>query len=799
MFRSIFAALLLLPLTLSAVQSRVVVPFDSAWRFFRGDVPSGQDPDLEDNLWSIVSLPHDFSILGPFDPKVSAGGAGAFLPTGIAWYRKEFLLPGAYEGQRLFLEFDGVMANSEVWLNGVSLGKRPNGYVSFSYELTPYLRTGQKEMNTLAVRVDTSLQPASRWYAGSGIYRHVRLVILNPVHIPLWATFVTTPRISASGATVFIDTAVVNQSEKPHQVSVEIRILAPDGGAIRTLETRTGDIAPQATQSFHADAPIPEPQLWNLAGASSNSAMYKAVLRVRDSGNTVDEETTSFGIREYHFAAATGFWLNGRNFKIKGVAVHEDGGAFGMAVPLSIWERRLRELEEVGVNAIRTGAHPFSPQFLDLCDRLGLVVLDDTFDVWTRAKLPYDYHLYFDEWAKRDVRDIVLRDRNHPSVILYDAGNEIRETGDADQAKHTLQSLLDVFHAADPTRPVTQALFRPHVSHDYDDGFADMLDVIGQNYREDEILAAHDAKPSRRILGTENGHELRAWQALRDHPAYAGQFLWSGFDYLGESNLWPRTSSGSGLFDRTGAWKPLAYQRQSWWSGRPMVYIARRVRPASNRSTDGDFGPLDRPLTLSSDWTPADLTPHLEEVEVYSNCDSVELILNGKSLGAQARPTAPLDKDAPRVWRIEFAPGKLEAQASDGGKLVADYELRTAGKPARVLLQSDRPDLPHSPEEVVILRATLVDAEGVRVPSAAGTITFEGKGPAVIEAVDNGDLRWHEPFRGVSCPAYDAQCVAILRANQPQGTITMTAVAPGLERSSPITIQVVQASRFPRY
>ncbi len=787
-----FAALLLFAPTLAAIQSRVVVPFDPGWRFFRGDVPNGQNPDLDDNLWTIVTLPHDFSILGPFSPDASATGAGAFLPTGIAWYRKEFMLPGAYDGQRLFIEFDGVMANSSVWINGVSLGTRPNGYVSFAYELTPYLRTGQTQMNTLAVRVDTSAQPASRWYAGSGIYRHVRLVILNPVHIAHWATFVTNPGISDSGAALSIDTSVVNQSDKPHDVTVQIRTLDPGGAAVRTFETRPRTVAPRATEPFHADALVPSPQLWD----TGRGGLYKTVLRVRDGGATVDEETTAFGIREFHFDAATGFWLNGRNLKIKGAAVHEDGGAFGMAVPLSVWERRLRALQEIGVNAIRTGAHPFSPQFLDLCDRLGLLVLDDTFDVWTRAKLPYDYHLYFEQWAHRDVRDTVLRDRNHPSVIAYDAGNEIRETGDAALAKRTLQGLLDVFHAADPTRPVTQALFRPNVSHDYDDGLADMLDVVGQNYRENEILAAHDAKPSRKILGTENGHELKAWQALRDHPAYAGQFLWSGIDYLGESNAWPRTSSGSGLLDRTGAFKPLAYQRQSWWSDKPMVYMARRVQPTSNRATDGDFAPLDRPRTLFSDWTPQDLTPHPEDVDVYSNCDSVELFLNGKSLGAQPRPAgAATDRDAPRSWRIDFAPGKLEALGSNQGKVVAHYELVTAGKPARVLLIADRPDLPYSPEEVMFVRATIVDAEGVRIPNASDVITFEGKGPAVIEAVDNGDLRWHSSFRAESCPAYDSQCAAILRANQPQGEITLTASAPGLARSSPVKIKVAQASR----
>ena len=777
---------LLAALPLAAVQTRAIVNFDGGWRFLQGDPPGAQDADFEDNLWHIVTLPHDWSIEGPFDPTNPAGGAGAFLPTGVAWYRKEFLLPGVYEGQRLFIEFDGVMANSEVWINGHSLGKRPNGYVSFAYELTPYLHTTQGKMNALAVRTDTSAQPASRWYAGSGIDRHVRLVILNPVHIAHWATVVTEARISAAAATVKLKTSVVNQSDKPRMVSVQVRVTAPDGSVVRTLETQPRNIAGGAAEPFEAELSAPSPQLWDI----SRGALYKAALRVRNNGVTVDEETTSFGIREFHFDAATGFWLNGRNLKIKGAAVHEDGGAFGMAVPLSVWESRLRELEAAGVNAIRTGAHPFSPQFLDLCDRLGLLVLDDTFDVWNRAKLPDDYHLYFKDWAKTDVRDIVRRDRNHPSVILYNAGNEIRETGAAELARRTLQSLLDVFHANDPTRPVTQALFRPNVSHDYDDGLADMLDVVGQNYRENELIAAHQAKPSRKILGTENGHELKVWQALRDHPAYAGEFLWSGFDYLGESNAWPRTSSGSGLFDRTGRWKPLAYQRQSWWSDTPMVYMARRVRAPANRATDGDFAPLDRPQTLFSDWSRADATPHVEEIEVYSNCDSVELWLNGKSLGAQPNPPS----GAPRVWQVPFAPGKLEAVGSNQGRAVARYELRTAGKPARLALTADRATLPYSPEDIVFLRAVVVDADGVPVPGADDQITFEGKGPAVIVAIDNGDLRWRQSFRGSTCKAYDGRAVAAIKATLNEGEISMSAGAPGLAASAPVKIKAVNAT-----
>jgi beta-galactosidase len=334
-------------------------------------------------------------------------------------------------------------------------------------------------------------------------------------------------------------------------------------------------VAAGKSADFKQDLAVKAPRLWDLA----TPALYRAVAKVVEGKTALDDETVPFGVREFRFDADTGFWLNGRNLKIKGVALHHSAGAFGAAVPLRAWERRLEVLKQVGVNAIRTAHNPAAPEFLDLCDRMGFLVMDEMFDCWTVAKNPYDYHQYFRDWSQVDTADTVRRDRNHPSIVVYSAGNEIHDTPKADLAKEILGSLLSVFHQADATRPVSQALFRPNVSHDYDNGLADMLDVVGQNYRENEILAAHAAKPSRKILGTENGHERRVWLALRDNPPYAGQFLWSGIDYLGESRAWPTVASSSGVLDHTGGMKPMSYERQSWWSDRPMVHLTRRVAP----------------------------------------------------------------------------------------------------------------------------------------------------------------------------------------------------------------------------
>ena len=506
-------------------------------------------------------------------------------------------------------------------------------------------------------------------------------------------------------------------------------------------------------------------------------------------------DSVSFGIREFHFDAATGFWLNGRNFKIKGVCLHHDGGAFGAAVPLGVWEERLKTLKALGVNAIRTAHNPPAPEFLDLCDRMGFLVMDEMFDCWTVAKNPYDYHLYFNEWSQTDERDTILRDRNHPSIILYSVGNEIHDTPKAELAKGILQGLVEVFHEDDPTRPVTQALFRPNVSHDYDDGLADMLDVIGQNYRENEILAAHEQKPTRKIIGTENQHDRVAWLALRDNPPYAGQFLWSGIDYLGESRRWPVVAAGSGLLDRTGAPKPMAFERQSWWSDQPMVFITRRAAPSIAGPTDPGYEAaqmdvLRRPQVLFADWTPKNLQPHDEKVEVYSNCKEVELFLNGKSLGSQ-----PLHADAsPRVWQVAYAPGTLKAVARNDGKVMATDESRTAGTPAKILLTANHRKIADDWDDVAFVRAAVVDRHGVTVPVANDLISFKISGPGVIVAVDSANNASHELFPADERHAFQGRCVAFVKASAPSGKIILTASAPGLKSGSIILQALPPAS-----
>ena len=770
-----------------ATFARVTSSFDGDWRFLKGDAPGAEKPDFDDPAWRKLDVPHDWSIEGPFDEKNPTGGAGGFLPAGIGWYRKRFTLPADYARRRVFIDFDGVMANSDVWINGFHLGRRPYGYVSFRYELTDHLNFGNKP-NVIAVRADNSGQPASRWYTGAGIYRHVRLIVTSPVHIKHWGTFVTTPQVANDKATVRVLSEVINQSRSARTLFIQVEVLDPSGRVVQTSETKPQNINAGATVSFTQDVTLQNPQRWDL----EHPNLYRAVARLRDGRATVDEEIVTFGIREYHFDADTGFWLNGRNFKIKGVCLHHDASAFGAAVPLRAWERRLETLKQLGVNAIRTAHNPPAPEFLDLCDRMGFLVMDELFDCWTVAKNPYDYHLYFKEWSNRDVRDTVRRDRNHASVIVYSAGNEIHDTPKADLAKQILTSLVATFHESDPTRPVTQALFRPNVSHDYDNGLADTLDVVGQNYRENEILAAHSQKPSRKILGTENGHDRTVWLSLRDNPPYAGQFLWSGIDYLGESRQWPTVAYNSGLLDRTGVPRPLAFQRQSWWSDKPMVYIARRVAPTALLPTDPGYGTAAqerRPTVLFSDWTPRNPGPHDENVEVYSNCEQVELFLNGKSLGAKPRPA----DDAPRVWNVPFAPGMLKAIGANFGKEAATYELRTAGRPTRILLSVDRASIAPIWDDVSYVTATVADDNGVILPNSNDLISFKIGGPGVIAAVDSADNNSHEPFQATARRAHRGRCFAMIKATA-AGKIALEASAPGLKNAS-VIIDVIAAKK----
>jgi beta-galactosidase len=757
---------------------RELTPLDTGWRFHLGDAPGSEQPSAMDpDGWQTVSLPHDWAVQGPRKPDYPSGGPGSFAPMGVGWYRLHLVLPAwpcAHPAGRTFVQFDGIMANSDVWLNGHLLGHHPYGYTSLNYDLTPFLQATPGADNLLAVRADNSLQPSSRFYQGAGIFRHVRLVQTPDVHFAAWGTAIRTPRITASSADILVTAEVRNDAEHASRYAVRVTLFDSAGKEAGHAVSSPQTIAPASVASYSVSLTLAHPHLWNL----DDPAMYRAQVQTVAKGRSADSEQIPFGVREMHFDADKGFFLNGIATKIKGVALHSDIGALGMAAPVSLWEHRLRAMRHMGANAVRTAHNPVAPEFLDLCDRMGFLVLDEFFDVWTVGKNPYDYHLYFRQWFLTDTRDSVRRDRNHPSIFAWSAGNEIHDTPHPEIARPILASLIDEYHKDDPTRPVTQALFRPNASHDYQDGLADMLDVIGQNYRPAELLAAHDEKPSRRILGTENTHDRATWLAVRDHPAYSGIFLWSGTDYLGESRHWPLIAGVTGMNDRTDYPRPDSLERESWWMTTPVVHIVRRTAPVQKAPTDPGYE-LQQYMpkqTAFPDWTPLNQQPHPEEVEVYSNCPEVSLSLNAQSLGSKPLPT---DASA-RVWQVTYAPGSIEATCTGGA---AKETLTTAGAPAALRLTAEIAPAGKAFDDVSLVRLTVVDAHGIAVPGAAVPVIFSVSGAGVLLATDDANPVYSMPFQSPSRTTLDGRAVAYLRRSG-SAPVTLRAESPGLPEAS---------------
>ncbi|QKJ30744.1 glycoside hydrolase family 2 protein [Mucilaginibacter mali] len=753
---------------------RAIRNFDKNWRFIKQDAPGADNPAFDDAQWRKLDVPHDWSIEGPYDQANPTGSGGGYLPAGIGWYRKSFTMDAADVKRKISIEFDGVMSNSEVWINGFYLGKRPYGYISFAYDMTGHLNFGNKP-NIIAVKVDNSNQPASRFYTGSGIYRHVHLISTANTYFDHWGVYIKPLQVSAQKATVHVEAKVINQSSAGGTYTLQTTLIDPAGKTVKTQESKQ-TIAAGQTVDYKQDIPVSDPQLWD----TEHPRLYKVVTKILSGSTVADAITTPVGIRDAHFEAATGFWLNGKNIKLYGVCLHHDGGAVGSAVPLAVWERRFKKLREIGANAIRTSHNEVAPEFLDLCDRMGFLVMDETFDSWMTAKPPAlkGYNLYYANWWDKDTRDQVMRDRNHPSVVIYSVGNEIHDNLKDSSGFQKFKQQQDLIHQLDPGRPVTMALLQPNGnSQTYKTGFAERMDITGQNYRENELMAYHDAHPDRVVIGTENTHVLSQWLALRDHPYMSGQFLWTGVDYLGEA-IWPSRGATSGLIDRTGGWHTNGLQRAAWWSVKPVVYIQRND-PGAVAGRGG--------VAYVSDWTPADPANYKDaKVQVFSNADETELFLNGKSLGVKTK--SPLD--SPLFWNVPFEKGTLKAIARNKGKQVATDELRTAGEPARIILTADQSKLANNWDAVSFVTATIVDANGIVCPNSDRLISFSINGSGVIAAVDNGDRLSHELYQTNHRTTYKGTCIALIKAKASAGKMTIKATADGLAAGS-VTIDAI--------
>jgi beta-galactosidase len=719
---------------------------------------------------------------GIFESSSPSGSGGGYINAGTGWYRKEFRLPGNVQGKRVFIEFDGVYMDSDVWLNGVHLGNRPYGYSSFQYELTPYLKFGG-EKNVLAVRADVQ-QPCSRWYSGAGIYRHVRLTVTDPIHIAQWGTYVATPEVTEKEATVRVQTRVRNQSASAQNVTLET-IIVDNAGHEVASNSSVQSVAADGDRIFEQSLKVTNPALWSL----EDPALYHVTSKVQVNNSIVDGEDTPFGIRTFEFTLEKGFFLNGKHVAIKGVCDHHDLGSLGTAVNKRAIERQLEILKSMGCNAIRTSHNPPDPELLDLCDRMGFLVMDEAFDEWKQSKTMYGYGRFFDEWSERDLTDMIHRDRNHPSIILWSIGNEIPEQESAD-AYEMSKRLADICHREDPTRPVTSACNTLDAA--VKSGFAKPLDVVGINY---QLTAYEKYRGKAKLIASEtasaistrgeynlvqDGDSLKIvkelnnqctsydiiapnWgntaestlKALKNAPWVAGEFVWTGFDYIGEPTPfpWPSASSYFGIVDLCGFPKDRYYLYQSQWTNKPMVHIL----PHWNwQGFEGKEIPV---------WC-------------YSNCESVELFLNGKSLGEKKFSDT---KDLHLVWRVPYAAGTLKAVAKNNGKIVFTDEVQTAGAPAKIVLTPDRTEINADGDDLSNIKIGIVDKEGRVCPNADNLVKFKIEGEGVIAGVGNGNPVSHEYFKASERTAFHGLCLAIVQSKREKGRIRLSAESEGLQ------------------
>lgn len=777
------------------LSGRKVENFNLDWKFYKGNVPDGQNPLLNENGWRTLDLPHDWSIEGPFS-KDYASGTG-FLPGGIGWYRKSFIIPSSEKNHKIFISFDGIYNNSEVWINGTWLGKRPNGYISFQYDLTPYIKFGKS--NLIAVKVDHTKFGDSRWYTGSGIYRDVRLIYTSPVHIKQWGVFASSKDITNTKATLDIEVAIINESLKSSDVTVSNYLLSNKDTVNKT--TGTVRIDASSPRVINQKMEVSNPKLWDI----ENPQLYTLVTVVKGIG-VIDNQTSKVGFRNIRFDADKGFFLNGKNLKMKGICLHHDAGTLGSAVPRQEIARRLDILKELGCNAIRTSHNPFSPDFLDLCDEKGFLVIGEAFDEWELPKKKWiegwnkgtpgkdGYSADFKEWHNIDLKDMVLRDRNHPSIIMWSIGNEVDYPNDpythpvlnteanpqtwakfdeklpnANRLGEVAKELVAIVKQFDTTRPVTAGLASALMSNET--GYADALDVAGYNYQEFRYAPDHKKYAKRILYGSENSMSLDAWNSVTDNDYVIGQFLWTGFEYLGEAGQFPTRHSTSGIIDLAGNKKPEFYFRQSLWSDKPMVFIG-----TTDRLTDNGPVSLWAHKRVDPVWNWKERQPI--SVNVFTNCEEVELFLNDKSLGIKKMAGF---KNRTITWEVSFETGTLRAIARTSGKELASFGLKTTGSPVRIVAKSDVKSLKGDKQDMGHLWVTLCDESGNTVYSAENEITCEVKGPVRILGMEDSNPRNIEDYKDNRQKTYHGKLLIYVQSLDKAGKAVISLSSPGLQ------------------
>ncbi|MFG5859141.1 DUF4982 domain-containing protein [Dysgonomonas sp. Shenzhen-Wh21] len=808
----------------SSKKVRENVDFTEGWKFYLGDDSTAYNAQYDDAKWRILDLPHDWSIEADFSLKNPATPGGGALPGGIGWYRKDFVVDKSCEEKNVYIDFDGIYRNSKVWINGHLLGERPNGYISFRYDLTPYIKVGEK--NVIAVRVDNSKQPNSRWYSGSGIYRNVWLVTTNALHVDLWGTYVTTPIVTKDNAEIKVQTNIKNSSNSGQRFELYSILIDKEGKEIARINN-SESVGAAENVSMGQSLKVSNPILWSI----DNPYLYKIVTRIEQNGKVVDEYETPLGIRYFSFDPNKGFFLNGESVKIKGVCNHHDLGFLGAAVNTRAIERQLEILKEMGCNGIRTSHNPPAPELLDLCDKMGFIVMDEAFDMWRKKKSPYDYSQYFPEWHERDLTDLILRDRNHPSIFMWSIGNEILEqwsdinadTLDLQQANMVLNfantlnkkdidakelhvnslltiKLADIAKKLDPTRPITTGNNETEPSnHIFRSG---AMDIIGFNYHENNWVNFHEKFPNQKLIITESTSGLMSrgyyempsdsmniwperWDKPFDRPVHhcssydnchvpwgsTHEDTWrlvKNYDHISGVYLWTG-------FDYLGEPTPF------WWPSRSSYFGV----------IDLAGFPKDIYYMYQSEWTNKDVLhifPHWnwkegQTVDIwayFNNADEVELFLNGLSLGKKAK-----EKDVYHVfWRVPFQKGTLKAVSYKDGKEVLTREVKTTGDPISIRLTADRQTIKADGKDLSFITVEALEAEGNPVPVADNLINFTIEGDGFIAGTDNGDPTDPNSLKKPSRKLFSGKALAVVQSHKKAGKIILKATSSNLKQAS---------------
>jgi len=784
----------------------MVETFDWNWKFYLGDAVGAEMPDYDDGSWRGLNLPHDWSVEGEFDERHPTGGDGGYVQAGVGWYRKSFAVPAAWHSRSVTILFDGVYMNSDVWINGRHLGRYPFGYAAFEYDLSSFLHYGGA--NTIAVRVDNSDQPNSRWFTGSGIYRHTWLKVTDMLRIPTWGVCVRTPMIDDEHAEAEVRTRIVNERTEAVRIQLRSEIIAP-GGAVEAAQEETVDMEAGLAGEIAQQLRVAKPALWSV----DSPVLYTLRTSLVQEGVVLDQVETAFGIRSAAFDKDRGFLLNGQPVKINGVCLHHDGGAVGAAVPERVWERRLEILKAMGCNGIRMSHNPPAPELLDLCDRMGFLVMDEAFDEWTLTKYKnrkadvHGYYEYYDEWSERDLVMMLHRDRNHPSIVIWSIGNEIPEQKVPEGWK-IANRLVDICRREDPTRPVTAACdnIEAEPVPAYRE-FLDVLDVVGYNYVDrwgmrTETFYADDRHryPNRVFIGSENtgiggirgdySLELpekawwrgtyatrmiaaeRLWKFTRSHDYVSGDFMWTGIDYIGET-WWPHKNASFGVIDTCGFPKDGYYFYQSQWTAKPMAH-------------------------LFPHWNWQGREGKVIPVLCYTNCDKAELFVNGRSYGVKAyefprqgmskewahfekTPVQVTTADLHLSWDVPYEAGELKVVGySRDGDVMAETTVATTGAPAAIEAEADRGVIDADGRDVVHLTVRVVDGEGRVVPTADTALTFHVEGEGALIGLDNGRPDSHESYKSNERKAFNGLALAVVQSTPNAGHIRVRIDAEGL-------------------